>query len=1128
MILKTEPPVDNRDVDAILAQFWDRHYGYVPEWNPPPDTAGRAIAQVFARFVYSVVQRLNQAPDKNKLAFLDLLGLRLVAASQARAPIVFQLSPQASDSSAPAGTKIAAPPPPGSSQQIVFETESATGIAAAKLVEVFSLWPGRDQYIDHSADYLAGNPITIFQSTALQPTPHVLYLGHPTLLAFAGATHLEVEFELEQGASRPLEILWQYWDGAVWRGFRPLTQSCLEAPQKGSDGTNGLVYSGTVRLDTDCAQTAPATINNIQSYWIRGQLTQPLPPDPAELLPVVDSLRLRTTIEQDLEVELQVSTQKGDDKQLLLINEGNTPLPNTIVTVTSDDDPTISTGLNPTTDSNGLLLLPHSLVPGSTYRIQVSAFDADIISFYKFDGVAPAPVQVNAVLNVSGLKLDNAIVDGQKADVSKPFFPFGQQPQPGAAFYFNQQETFSKSGGSVRAYVSRTQTPQDQFMISNTQNQNAPPLPHNVSWEYWNGFDWVPLAITSESNSTNAGDLNTVDTIDFDVPPDLSPTTVNNQSGLWMRVRLVSGGFGFTQTITFNDNATPPNANTFTYVITVPPALSDFRLGYIWKTPLSPLEEVVTWNDFQYEDHTDDARWPGNTFPPYKPINEVTPALYLGFDQPLPVNDMGIYFDIVEDPTSGDGPSLLWEYFNGSGWRELTTADDTRNLRLPGIVSFIAPDDSVALMRFGVPLHWVRARLKEDGPPGEATLNGIFPNAVWASQRQTYNNVPLGASTGLPDQVFQVTQIPVLAGERVEVRELNGARANVEWRTIALELGNGTPTLLNSLEAQLGAEGSQTELVAGDLRLIRDRIKRVTEVWVHWLGRPNLFFAGPKDRQYTVDAALGKFAFGDGVNGRIPPAGSAIQVRQFQSGGGLTGNVAARAIKQLLGSVGGIQAVFNPRAAEGGADGEMLSAFATRAPDSIRHRGRALTPPDYETMAREASAGVARARAIPGRDPSGQVRPGWVTLLIIPQSSDPQPVPSFGLREEVRTYLASRAPAGLAESGHIEVTGPNYLSIDVDATIAPKDVTQAGVVEEAARTAIAEFLNPLHGGPDGQGWDLGRGLFLSDIAGVLANVAGIDYVEELSLAVNGTLQGNSVSVPPDQIVVAGQIRLKLV
>jgi hypothetical protein len=69
-------------------------------------------------------------------------------------------------------------------------------------------------------------------------------------------------------------------------------------------------------------------------------------------------------------------------------------------------------------------------------------------------------------------------------------------------------------------------------------------------------------------------DLNTTEIIELRVPPDLARTSVNEQDGLWMRARLVSGGFGFTQNVTFNGNG-----NTLTYVVTQPPALAAFRIG---------------------------------------------------------------------------------------------------------------------------------------------------------------------------------------------------------------------------------------------------------------------------------------------------------------------------------------------------------------------------------------------------------------------------------------------------------------------------------------------------------------------------------------------------------------------
>ena len=61
----------------------------------------------------------------------------------------------------------------------------------------------------------------------------------------------------------------------------------------------------------------------------------------------------------------------------------------------------------------------------------------------------------------------------------------------------------------------------------------------------------------------------------------------------------------------------------------------------------------------------------------------------------------------------------------------------------------------------------------------------------------------------------------------------------------------------------------------------------------------------------------------------------------------------------------------------------------------------------------------------------------------------------------------------------------------------------AGEVEKAARDSVEAFLHPLTGGPGGEGWDLGRGVYMSDLAAVLEGVSGLDYVTELALIVNG-------------------------
>jgi predicted phage baseplate assembly protein len=382
-------------------------------------------------------------------------------------------------------------------------------------------------------------------------------------------------------------------------------------------------------------------------------------------------------------------------------------------------------------------------------------------------------------------------------------------------------------------------------------------------------------------------------------------------------------------------------------------------------------------------------------------------------------------------------------------------------------------------------------------------------------------------SNGMPNQMFVLTQTPILKGERIEVRELDGPRANVEWRILALELSGGNTAVLAEIEAQLAREGTQQDVAYGALRLRRNRQKHVIEAWVVWEARDQLFFSTPGDRHYALDRAIGRLRFGDGATGRVPPAGSAVLVREMTVGGGSKGNVPARAISQLLGVVPGIQAVFNPRAAEGGADGEPPGEVIERAPRTIRHRGRGIGGADYEALAVEASPAVRIVRAIPGRNPAGVIMPGWVTVLIVPYSKDPRPYPSFGLREHIRKYLELHAPADLAALHRIRVTGPVYLPVGVSVTVVPTDPSEAGAVEKSVRDRIERFLHPLFGGPSGTGWDLGRDVYASDVAAVLERTPGVDYIEELALTIDGTPGGESVAVADEEVVAAGPIVLRM-
>jgi uncharacterized phage protein gp47/JayE len=1104
----------------VIAALVARRPGFVEAWLPPDTGPGAALIHAHALFVETIIDRLNQAPEKNKLAFLSVMGIECTPAQPARAPVVFQLGDDAPAVTLPAGAQVAAPPAPETSDQIVFETERIVGLSPARLVEVRSLWPGRDQYADHTAKHEAKASFRVLNRPDLEDIPHVLYLAHDGLLALTGRVALDVDIDLAQPSNAEVAVIWEYWDGGIWRRFADQVPDCRELMVRHVDGTKGLTRSGRFRLTADCAESAKIAVDGVEAFWIRGRLNQTLPVDPRRILPEIDSVKLTATIERPLAILVGEATEA----YLTATVAGGPADPNLGVAVTVTDATgapvagavvnLVDSGHWAETGSDGSAHFSFPAVSGFPGTVDVTLLDVTVTHRLTGD---PHPganrLSLELRLEIVGLLPDSIFSDATKLDPTRPYFPFGQQPQPGSTFYLACAEAFSKPGARVNLHRITAATIQDSFDASGTTS-----IDNRLVWEYWNGRRWAPLAIEVEGGSLE--DLPPHGTISFRVPQDMAATKVNDENGWWIRVGLASGTFGFVKTVTFGENG-----DSFAFAVVQPPALSDLRISYTWENGPHPPDRVITFNDFLYSNKTDAARWPGSAFRPYEPPSDATQSLVLGFDRKLPVDRLTLLFDVVEEPGAAQ-PELVWEYWAGLNWRPLVVEDETRNLRHPGIVSFVAPDDAASLARFGEPRYWLRARVKAVGLPFSPEIRRIHTNASWATQRQTIVNEVLGRSTGLPNQHFGFRRFPVLPDEHVEVRELSGARANVEWRLVAAEVA-GDAGIIDRLEGLIGEEGTEADVVVGDLRLRRDRNKRVSELFVRWYPRRRMFGATATERAYVLDRATGKMRFGDGVRGKIPPLGADIVARSYHAGGGAAGNVAAGAITQLLAGAAGIDAVINPLAAEGGSDVEMLEAVARRGPRTLAHRGRAVNASSYETLARESSPAVAAAYARPTRDPQGIMRPGWVSLVIVPNGDAPRPQPSFGLREHIRRYIGERMAGDVEADDGLHVTGPLYQEIDVDALVVPIDMTLAGVVVAGVRRALERFLHPLLGGPERRGWQPGQSVYVSDLAAVLASVEGLDHVRELVFLRDGRPLGEVAAVGEERIVVAGAVRVRV-
>ena len=80
----------------------------------------------------------------------------------------------------------------------------------------------------------------------------------------------------------------------------------------------------------------------------------------------------------------------------------------------------------------------------------------------------------------------------------------------------------------------------------------------------------------------------------------------------------------------------------------------------------------------------------------------------------------------------------------------------------------------------------------------------------------------------------------------------------------------------------------------------------------------------------------------------------------------------------------------------------------------------------------------------------------------------------------------------------------------------------------AARAALADFLDPLDGGPEGTGWPFGRPVWASEVIAVLAALPLVSYVEDAAVAtddparvlVDGAGRPTGVALDADELVAA--------
>lgn len=536
------------------------------------------------------------------------------------------------------------------------------------------------------------------------------------------------------------------------------------------------------------------------------------------------------------------------------------------------------------------------------------------------------------------------------------------------------------------------------------------------------------------------------------------------------------------------------------------------------------LKQVQVFDGVNFVDYTQANTVTGQHYPAFGSRTREGSALLLGFasNNPFPVTEVNLAVRLYVDPSLVKAhtcdpleglvyppATIAWEYWSGFQWRKLSVLkDETRALTQSGHVYFRTPDTpgEIKKDKLGAatePLYWLRCHLVKSQYELAPELDAVLINTVRATAVTTVQDEVVGSSNGEPNQSLLMRHAPIFAKPP----------RSVDDRLRELATRKSLPN--ESEQAALDEALRQRELIKGFLLEVEEG-----QGPQPWEEVDDFFNSEAIDRHYILNRTTGEVMFGDGRTARIPLAGiNNVIARYYRYGGGVKGNVGAGAIAGLSTGVADVDTVTNYWSAEGGDDEELIADTKARAPKELKARDRAVTSQDFEFLARQTpGVRVRRAHALPLYHPQfpDVAVPGIITVIIIPESKDPKPIPSEGTMQTVCAYLNQHRLL----TAEVFVAPPKYKQVLIQATVTAKPTANPAVVKTQIEAALTTYLHPLTGGSDGQGWPLGGTVIYSEVFRVVLSVDGVQTIDELRIVIDGDrlLPCTSAPIPKDFLV----------
>jgi len=230
--------LDDRSFDEIRDEAISRIVDHCPEWtNHNTSDPGITLVELFAYMTEMTQYRLNQVPQKNYLAFLDLLGIKQRLPIAAKSRVQFELSTgyqiglASKDTVLIKAGSVLANEGDEENETLVYETNKALYASNVKLLNLyaksFDEERQKSQIVDYSQNIQEQTPFYPFNSEGKSNNRVEIYLFCDDFYVLQNDVKMSIlfrlptsmrAFDLKEDFLRMMQ--WEYYDGEAWQTLR--------------------------------------------------------------------------------------------------------------------------------------------------------------------------------------------------------------------------------------------------------------------------------------------------------------------------------------------------------------------------------------------------------------------------------------------------------------------------------------------------------------------------------------------------------------------------------------------------------------------------------------------------------------------------------------------------------------------------------------------------------------------------------------------------------------------------------------------------------------------------------------------------------------------------------------------